>query len=73
LIKSKHNSNNKIQQTTLNGEILQEYTYYVLGFVPADIVRLKNDVWFSKLNNEQIRSTENFLESNGGHMKKPYD
>ncbi|MFC1487838.1 hypothetical protein ACFLRN_09165 [Thermoproteota archaeon] len=37
----------------MKGEIVQEYCYYVLGFVPADVVRLKN-VWFSKLNNDQI-------------------
>jgi len=61
LIKTKHNSNHKKQQTTLKGKIIQEYTYYVLGFVPADVVRLKEDVWFSKLNNEQITSVEKFL------------
>ena len=53
-----HNSNHKTQQTTLEGEIVQEYTYYVLGFVPADVVRLKKDVWFSKLDSEQISSVE---------------
>ena len=63
LIKTKHNSNHKTQQTTLQGEIIQEYTYYVLGFVPADEVRLKKDAWFSKLSNEQIKSIEKFLES----------
>ena len=63
LIKTKHNSNHKTHQTTLKGEIIQEYTYYVLGFVPADVVRLKKDVWFSRLSNEQIKSVENFLES----------
>ena len=62
--KTKHNSNQKTQQTTLKGEIIQEYTYYVLGFVPADVVRLKKDLWFSKINNEQIKSVEKFLESN---------
>jgi len=34
-----------------------------LGFVPADVVRLKKDAWFSKLNSEQITSVEKFLES----------
>jgi len=58
-----HNSNHKTHQTTLNGEIIQEYTYYILGFVPADVVRLKKDVWFSKLSNEQITSVEKFFES----------
>jgi hypothetical protein len=35
----------------------------VLGFVPADVVRLKKEVKFSKLCAEQIKSVENFLES----------
>jgi len=60
-IKTKHNSNQKTHQTTLKGKIIQEYTYYILGFVPADIVRLKKDVWFSKLSNEQIKSIENYI------------
>ena len=63
LIKTKHNSNHKTHQTTLKGEIIQEYTYYVLGFVPADVVDLKKDAWFSKLGNEQITSVEKFLET----------
>jgi hypothetical protein len=53
LIKTKHNSNQKTKQITLYEEIVQEYYYKVLGFVPKDVIRLKNDVWFSKLNNEQ--------------------
>ena len=62
--KTKHNSNQKTTQTTLKGEIIQEYVYYVLGFVPADVVRLKKDAWFSKLSNEQIAYVEKFLEKN---------
>ena len=58
-----HNSNHKTHQTTLKGEIVQEYCYYVLGFVPADVVRLKKDVWFTKLTSEQITSVEKFFES----------
>lgn len=54
----------KTKQTTLNGEIIQEYTYYVLGFVPAYVVRLKKDVWFSKLSFEQITLVEKFFEYN---------
>jgi len=34
----------------------------VLGFVPADVVRLKK-IKFSKLCDEQIKSAEEFLES----------
>ena len=62
-IKSKHNSNHKTQQITLRREIVQEYIFYVLGFVSADIVKLKKDVWFSKLSNEQIKSVETSLGS----------
>ena len=64
MIKTKHNSNHKNKQVTLEGEIIQEYAYYVLGFVPADVVRLKKDIWFSKLSNEQIAYVEKFLEKN---------
>ena len=63
LNKTKHNSNHKTQQITLTGKILKEYTYYCLGFVPADVVRLKKEVKFSKLCAEQIKSVEKFLES----------
>lgn len=62
MIKTKHNSNYKTQQTTLNGEIIQEYTHYVLGFVPVDVIHLKKEVWFSKLSDEQINSAERFLD-----------
>ena len=61
LIKTKHNSNHKKQQITLKGEIIQEYAYYLLGFVPADVIRLKKDVWFCKLDNEQIARVEQYL------------
>jgi len=56
-----HNSNCQLQQVTLSGEILLEYKYYVIGFVPADVVHLKRDVWFSQLGSEQISSVEQFL------------
>jgi len=61
--KTMHNSNHKTQQTNLKGEILQEYCYFLLGFVPANVVRLKKDLWFRKLSDEQIKSVEKFLES----------
>jgi len=63
LNRTKHNSNQKTQQITLEGEIIQEYCYDVLGFVPADVVRLKKEVKFSKLSDEQIKSVEKFLKS----------
>ena len=62
MIKTKHNSNQKTKQVTLEGEILQEYYYKLLGFVPADVIRLKEDLWFTKLSDEQIKSVEQFLD-----------
>ena len=56
-----HNSNRRLRQVTLSGEVLPEYRFYGIGFVPADVVRLKKDVWFSKLNSEQVDSVEQFL------------
>ena len=56
-----HNSNRKACQVTLSGEILEEYKFHVIGFVPADVVRLKKDVWFSRLTSEQVDSVEQFL------------
>jgi len=35
----------------------------VLGFVPADAVRLKKDVWVSGLSDVQITSVEKFFNS----------
>jgi len=56
-----HNSNRPLHQVTLSGETLLEYKFYVIGFVTPDVVRLKGDVWFSKLSSEQISSVEQFL------------
>ena len=62
-IEAKHNSNRKSCQVTLSGEVLLEFRYYVIGFVPVDVVRLKKDVWFSRLNSEQVDSVEQFLST----------
>jgi len=61
LIVTMHNSNRRLRQVTLSGEVLLEYRYYVIAFVPADVIRLKKDVWFSKLNSEQVDWIEKFL------------
>jgi len=61
-----HNSNRQLNQVTLSGEILLESKYYVIGFVPADVVHLKREVWFSKLDSEQISSIERFLSEYAG-------
>ena len=62
LIRDMHNSNCQLRQVTLEGGILvQEYRFYVLGFVPAEVVRLKKEVWFRKLDSEQTSSVEQFF------------
>jgi hypothetical protein len=66
LIRDMHNSNRQFCQTTLEGGILvPDYKFYVLGFVPADVVRSKPDVWFCKLDLEHISSVEKYLEESG--------
>ena len=61
MIKTKNNSNQKTQQTTLTEEIVQEYTYYLLGFIPTNVIRQKSDKWCIELDYEQIKSIEQFL------------
>jgi len=45
----------------LEGELTQDYCYYVLGFIPTNVIRLNNDVWFSKLYSKQISLIEKYL------------
>jgi len=61
LITYLHNSNRRLHQVTLLDEIIQEEKFEVIGFVPADVVRLKKDVWFKKLDSEQVSSVDEFL------------
>ncbi|MCW3985975.1 MAG: protein rep [Candidatus Bathyarchaeota archaeon] len=56
-----HNSNRKQLQSTLTGEIIQDEKFVVLGFVPADVVRLKREIWFKKLDMQQITSVDEYL------------
>jgi len=66
LIRDMHNSNRQLLQVTLTeGILVREYKFYVLGFVPADVVRLKKDVWFKKLDSEQVKSIDKFLAGSG--------
>ena len=65
LIRYMHNSNRQLHQITLSREVLEAYKFYVIGFVPADVVCFKKDVWFGKLCSEQISSVERFIASSG--------
>jgi hypothetical protein len=61
LITYLHNSNRKAQQITLTGEVIQDEKFILQGFVPADVVRLRKDVWFKKLDSDQVSSVDEFL------------
>ena len=56
-----HNSNHRLRQVTFSGKVLLEYRYYVIGFVPASVVHLSEDVWFSRLDSDQVDLVEQFL------------
>jgi hypothetical protein len=56
-----HDSNLQIRQVTLSSENIKEEKFHVLGFVPANFVGLRNEIWFVKLTYEQIDSMEEFL------------
>lgn len=56
-----HNSSRQLRQVTLSGEVLLEYRFYVIGFVPADVVRLKREVWFKKLDSERVALVDKFI------------
>jgi len=60
-----HNSNRRLLQVTLSGEIIQEEKFHVIGFVPADVVRLEKAVWYSKLDSEQVGLVAQFLAESG--------
>lgn len=59
-----HNSNRQLQ-VTLSGEVLLEPKYYVIGFVPADVVQLGESVWFEKLDSERVKLVDQFLAEPG--------
>jgi hypothetical protein len=57
-----HNSNHKLRQITLFGEVLPENKYIVLGFISNTVLNLKGDVWFKQLNKTEIALIDTFLE-----------
>ena len=68
LISYLHNSNKKLVQITLTEELLPEERFFVLGFVPIEIVKLKENVWFTLLDSNQINS----LSSHFAEMKSKF-
>ncbi len=61
LIESLHNSNRKVCQVTLEMKVVCEEKFEVIGFVPADVVRLKEEEWFAELDSEQIKEVDKHL------------
>lgn len=61
LIRSLHNSNRQLVQVTLEGNVLQRFRFFVIGFVPADVIGLEDTIWFCKLSRERITSVESFF------------
>ena len=68
LINDLHNSNLQLRQITLSGEIMDEEKFCVLGFVSANVVDLKKDLWFSKLDSEQISNVEECLDKRAANL-----
>ena len=62
LIITMHNSNRQLRQVTLSGEVLLEFKFCVIGFVPADVIRLKKDQWVCTLDNNQITRVDYLLK-----------
>ena len=48
-------------QVTLSGEVIYEFKFEVIGFVPADVVCLKESVWFARLDYERIKRLDEHL------------
>jgi len=65
LIRYMHSSNHRLHQMTLLGTIIEEEKSYVIGFVPASVVRLEKGIWFMKLDCAQIDSVDQFLSTSG--------
>jgi hypothetical protein len=57
-----HNSNRKLRQITLFGEVLPENKYVVLGFISNTVLNLKGDVWFKQLTKKEIALVDIFIE-----------
>ena len=61
LITDLHNSNKKLVQVTLSGEVIAEERFCLLGFVSAEVIGLKKDVWFALLDSDQLDSLNAYL------------
>ena len=67
LINKLKNLKQKRCQVTLLGEKVPEQKYYVLGFVSAEVLAFKRDMWFSQLDSERIALIQPFLDDQRFH------
>jgi len=63
LIEALNSSKREPIQVTLLGEIIEENKFYVLGFVSAEVLGFRKEVWFMKSKYEQIDSVEESLST----------
>ena len=61
LITYLHNSNKKLVQVTLSGNILFEEKFHLLGFVNAEVIELEKNCWFALLTLKQVDSVNRAL------------
>ena len=65
LIKTKHNSNHKKQQITLEGEPIHFFIFIFVGIVPSSVIKLtkhQQQARFIELKKEQIKYSYTFIE-----------
>jgi len=62
LITYLHNSNKPLVQVTLTGEIIPEEQFYLLGFVSGNDIKIKNNVWYTILDKEQLSLLSSYLK-----------
>ncbi len=62
-VRDMHNSNHQLRQVTFSGETIEEEKSHAIGFVPANVVDLREEVWFRELNSEQIDSVTHSIST----------
>lgn len=55
------NSNHRLCQITLLGEIIEEEKFYVIGFISYNDPLLQSDTWFIKLDSRRVDLVDQLL------------
>ena len=61
LITDLHNSNKKLLQTRLSSEFIPEEKFFLLGFVPLNVLNPNSTAWFIILSSEQITAIDKYF------------